>query len=138
MAELNLRFGLNLKSIDCDIDALANLLPQDGIKRVRAKQSYRWPEEFFSSSIGYCYSYSSILDIDEPCADFILKWSNGKKVLQHFHDLGFTFHLTFEFIINDWNFPAIVFEKDFIDFTSLHNITFGMYFWSGDDKYNGV
>jgi hypothetical protein len=136
MTEVNLRFGLTLKDVDCDIESLASLLPNYGLEKVRAKKYYHWPEDFFSSAIGYCYPYSNVYDLKNLTEEFSLEWNNYTGKLAEFAEIGFEFHITFEVTVNDWNFPGLEFDKAFLDFVSVHNITFGLYFWSGDPEHN--
>jgi hypothetical protein len=136
MAYLNLRFDLDIDDENFETDSINQLLPPDFISDIRRKENCSLSNQNKITGLSYCYSYEDLFELDLAINSFIARWKEYSSVLKELNVFGFDFHITFEVTVTDWNFPAIVFEKEFIDFTSEHNISFGMYFWSGDAKYN--
>jgi hypothetical protein len=136
MNEINMRFSLTTDSLKSDIEAILPEILQQGIEDIAVNKFVGWPKKQNKSWIAYCFKFENIANVNECTKFFCRTWQPYSLVLLNLKKLGFSFHINFEFIITDWDFPAIGFEKEFIDFASLHNKTFGMYFWSGDDKYN--
>lgn len=135
MAKLNLRFDID-GNTNQETSLIDKGLPLEFISFTQENENFSPKRKNNIYSLSYCYSYENVFELDSAINSFINTWKEFSNVLKELVSISCDLHISFEITVTDWNFPAIVFEKEFIDFTSNHNITFGMYFWSGDDRYN--